>query len=154
MTSKWSRYISPSLFKSLCKEKFKYSVLICFSHHPLLRLNSMRSTSWLMPTGPATLTCRCSEMGPRLSGETHKRRQKRREDLSTKVSVFGQFVIFLLSFHFPGHSSQTLSSFVNMPSVWPRMKTFATWSSVCSTEESHASTPWSPSITCVTSHGR
>lgn len=56
-------------------------------------------------------------------------------------------------FIFPGHSSQTLSSSVSMPSAWPRMKIFATWSLVCSMAVSLASTPSSPSTTCVTSRG-
>ena len=54
---------------------------------------------------------------------------------------------------FPGHSSPTSWSSVNTPSAWPTTRTFVTWSSVCSTEQSHASTPWSQSTTCVTSPG-
>lgn len=63
------------------------------------------------------------------------------------------FIPCLLSFYFLGHSNQTSSSFVNMPSVWLRMKIFATWLLVYSTEVSQASTPLSPSTTCVTSRG-
>lgn len=67
---------------------------------------------------------------------------------------FLSFITSLQWFYFLGHSSQTSFSFVNMPSVWLRMKIFATWSLVFSMEVSQASTPLSPSTTCVTSPGR
>ena len=51
------------------------SIFLTFLHIDVsvslfLRLNSMRSISWLTPMGPATWTCRCWGMELRWSGET------------------------------------------------------------------------------------
>lgn len=75
-------FTKPVISILLCRGKVYYSHLLCLSL-VILRLNSMRSTSWLMPTGTASLTCKPTEMVPRLSGETHTKEKS--EELSATV---------------------------------------------------------------------
>lgn len=137
-------------FRSISSICFKHRIKnLCFRFNSwLLRRNSMISTWWLTPMEPALLTCRLSEMVPRWSGEIQEDTQ------GTEPLFLSDVASSLLCSHSSGPSSLTLSWFVNMPSVWPKMKIFATWLLVSSMGVYQASTPWSPSTTYATSRGR